>query len=45
LPNNDSIKDLGLKNPKIETIIEVKDNSSAKFWSEMIPTILTIVLF
>ena len=45
LPNNDSIKDLGLKNPEIETIIEVKDNSSAKFWSEMIPTILTIILF
>ncbi len=45
LPNNDSIKDLWLKNPNIETIIEVKDNSSAKFWAEMIPTILTILLF
>ena len=45
LPNNDSIKDLGLKNPDINTIIEIKDNSSAKFWSEMLPTILTIILF
>lgn len=45
LPNNDSVKDLGLKNPNIETTIEVKDNSSAKFWAEMIPTILTIALF
>ena len=45
LPNNDSIKDLGLKNPEIPTIIEIKDNTSSKFWAEMIPTILTILLF
>ncbi len=45
LPSNDSIKDLGLKNHDISTIIEIKDNSNEKFWSEMIPTILTIVLF
>ena len=45
LPNNDSVKDLGLKNPDVNTIIEIKDNSSAKFWSEMAPTILTILLF
>ena len=45
LPSNDSIKDLGLKNPEINTIIEIKDNSSAKFWSEMFPTIITIILF
>jgi len=45
LPNNDSIKDLWLKNSDISTIIAVKDNSSAKFWSGMIPTVLTILLF
>ncbi len=45
LPSNDSIKDLWLKNPDISTIIEIKDNSSAKFWSEMFPTIITIILF
>ena len=45
LPNNDSIKDLGLKNPEIPTIIEIKDNSSAKMWAELFPTLLTILLF
>jgi len=45
LPNNDSIKDLGLKNPEINTIIEIKDNSSAKFWAKLLPTLLTILLF
>ncbi len=45
LPNNDSIEELGLKNNEIDTIIEVKDNSRAQFWANMLPTILTILLF
>jgi len=45
LPLNDSLKDLGLKNPNIDTIIEIKDNTSEEFWAEMLPTILTIALF
>lgn len=44
LPNNDSLKDLGLKNPEIETIISVKDKTSEEFWSEMLPTILVVVI-
>ncbi len=48
LPENDSLKDLGLlQNPsaEINTQIEVKDLTSRKFWSEMLPTILLFVLF
>ncbi len=45
LPSHDSLKDLGLKNPNIDTLIKVKDNSSEEFWNEMLPTILTIILF
>ena len=45
LPLNDSLKDLGLRNPDIATQILVKDNTSEKFWSGMIPTIITVVLF
>jgi cell division protease FtsH len=45
LPPNDSLKDLWLKNSENSTIIEVKDKTSEKFWAEMLPTILTILLF
>jgi len=45
LPSNDSLKDLGLKNPEIETTISVKDKTSEKFWASMIPTIIAFVLF
>lgn len=45
LPKNDSINDLGLKNPWIKTDILIKDKSSDEFWSEMAPTIIAFVLF
>ncbi len=45
LPANDSLKDLGLKNPDIKTDITVKDNSSKKFWSGILPTLLAFILF
>ncbi len=45
LPNRDSLKDLGLKNPAITTLIKVKDNTSAKFWADIFPTIIAFVLF
>ncbi len=45
LPASDSLKDLGLKNPEVTTKIAVKDNTSAKFWADMLPTILTVILF
>ena len=45
LPNTDSLKDLGLRNPKITTDIKVKDDTNEKFWSDMFPTILMFVLF
>ncbi len=45
LPENDSLKDLWLKNPEIQTQIIVKDKTSEKFWAEMLPTIIAFVLF
>jgi cell division protease FtsH len=45
LPDNNSLKDLGLNNPKIKTKIEVRDQTSNKFWSEMLPTIIGFILF
>ncbi|MCH2188996.1 ATP-dependent zinc metalloprotease FtsH [Candidatus Gracilibacteria bacterium] len=45
LPAGDSLKDLGLKNPEIQTNIVVKDNSSKQFWSGMLPTIILFILF
>lgn len=45
LPANDSLEDLWLKNPEIDTTITVKDNTSQKFWADMLPTILAFVLF
>ena len=45
LPNNDSLKELWLRNPEVVTEIKVKDKTSEKFWSEMAPTIIAFVLF
>lgn len=45
LPYTDSLKDLGLRNPDIKTNIRVKDDTTAKFWAEMLPTILMFILF
>lgn len=50
LPPNDSLKDLWLLSTSnsweiINTKVEVKDLSSKKFWSDMLPTILMFVLF
>ena len=45
LPDRDSLADLGLKNSEIATKVEVKDLTSERFWSNMIPTILAFVLF
>ncbi len=45
LPKNDSLNELWLKNPEINTVISVKDKSSEEFWNEMFPTIIAFVLF
>ncbi len=46
LPPHDSLKDLGLVSKEwINTQIIVKDKSSEKFWSDMLPTIISFVLF
>ena len=45
LPSNDSLNDLGLKNPEIQTIVSVKDKTSEEFWSNMAPTIIAFILF
>ncbi len=45
LPPHDSLKDLWLQNPKINTKVTIKDNTSEKFWSDMWPTIIAFVLF
>lgn len=45
LPTNDSLNDLGLRNPNIETSILVKDKSGEEFWAGLIPTIIAFVLF
>ena len=45
LPTNDSLSDLGLRNPEITTQIKVKDKTSEQFWGAMIPTIIGFVLF
>jgi cell division protease FtsH len=41
----DSLVDLGLKNPLVQTKIQVKDTTGEQFWSEMLPTIIAFVLF
>jgi len=45
LPNNDSLNELWLKNKNISTKISIKDNTSSKFWSDMLPTIIAFILF
>ncbi len=45
LPKNDSIKELWLSNSKINTSIIIKDKTSSDFWTEMLPTIITFILF
>jgi len=45
LPERDSLSDLGLQNTDITTNVEVKDLTSSKFWAEMLPTILLVILF
>lgn len=47
LPTNDWLKDLWLINSNtwITTKIEVKDLTSEKFWSDMLPTIILFILF
>ncbi|MCT4616587.1 MAG: ATP-dependent zinc metalloprotease FtsH [Candidatus Gracilibacteria bacterium] len=45
LPEKYSLGDLGLNNPENKTPVSVKDKSGEKFWAEMLPTILTIILF
>lgn len=45
LPERDSLADLGLQNPEVSTEIEVKDLTSEKFWAQMMPTIIMVILF
>lgn len=45
LPAWDSLKDLWIKNPDIDTVLTVKDKTSEQFWSEMLPTIIAFILF
>lgn len=47
LPNNDWLKDLWLLSTWtwVTTKVEIKDLTSQKFWSDMLPTILLFVLF
>lgn len=48
LPANDSLKDLWLltsTNTWVTTKVEIKDLTSQKFWADIIPTILMVVLF
>jgi len=44
LPDRDSLADLGLKNSEIDTKVIVKDLTSERFWANIIPTILLVVL-
>jgi cell division protease FtsH len=49
LPENDSLKDLWLLEKSgtglVNTKVEIKDLTSERFWSDMLPTILLFVLF
>ncbi len=45
LPDRDSLSDLWLKADGVTTKVEVKDLTSERFWQNMIPTILLVVLF
>lgn len=44
LPKNDSLSDLWLKNPDINTKVSVKDKSWEEMWNELFPTIVMIIL-
>ncbi len=44
LPERDSLADLWLKNPDITTTIEVKDLSSMRFWSSILPTLIFVII-
>ena len=44
LPERDSLADIGLKNPQVSTVVEVKDLSSSKFWANIFPTLLMVGL-
>ncbi len=45
LPKNDSLKDLWIYSSNINTLIIVKDKTSEDFWSDMLPTIISFILF
>lgn len=45
LPPNDTLDSLWLLKKDIDTKIVVKDNTDEKFWSDMLPTIISFVLF
>jgi len=45
LPDGYSLKDLGLNETDNKTPVTIVDKSSEKFWAEMLPTILTVILF
>lgn len=45
LPERDSLADLWLKNSEISTQVLVKDLTSEKFWTGMMPTIIMVILF
>ncbi len=45
LPDRDSLADLWLKNPEIETKLTVKDLSWQRFWANIMPTIIMVALF
>jgi uncharacterized membrane protein YagU involved in acid resistance len=44
LPTNDSLSDLGLRNPEITTQIKVKDKTSENFWWSILPTIILFMM-
>lgn len=44
LPENNSLNDLGLKNPNIKTEVTVLDKTGEKFWSDLLPTIIAFIL-
>jgi len=44
LPTNDSLNDLGLRNPEITTQIKVKDKTSENFWWGILPTIILFMM-
>ena len=45
LPKNDGLVDLGFNLKWNKTPIKVNDDSMSKFWSDLAPTILSVVLF